>query len=100
MFCSRMDLKSEIPDIEKWEGYASDAAAEKGAELLLCSLVLRRPWSTSCLACSCRCFSMLVGGRDLGVTLHVFHSHHIFPQPERSISFAPRSGRPKIKSHC
>src|ERR1035437_4906062 len=40
---------------------------------------------------------MLVGGRDLGVTLHVFHSDHFFPQPERSIPIAPRSGSPKMK---
>jgi hypothetical protein len=56
MFWCRSDTKSEIPGIGKWEGYASDTAAEKGADLLLCSLVLRRPCFTSCLACSCQCF--------------------------------------------
>jgi hypothetical protein len=84
----------------KWEGYASDTPTEKGAEPLLYSLVLQRPYSTSCLARSCRCFPTLVGGRDFGVTLHVFHRHHIFPQPEGSIPVAPRSGGPKMKSDC
>lgn len=68
--------------LEMWKGYASDTPAEKGAESSLCSWVLQRSCSTSCLACSCRCYSMLVGRRSLGVNLHVFHSRYIFPQPE------------------
>jgi hypothetical protein len=100
MFWSRADLKSEIQDIGMSKGCASGTPAEKGAEFLPGSLVLQRPCSTSCLACSGPRFSRLVGGRDLGVILRVFHSHRFFPQPEPSISLASRSRRPTMKSHC
>ena len=43
---------------------------------------------------------MLVGGRDLGATLHVFHSRYIFPQPEPSIPFAPARGVLKLQLQC
>ena len=49
--------------------------------------------------CSCRSFSILVGGRNLDGSRRVFHSHQIFPQPQRSIPVASRSGCLKIKSH-
>lgn len=85
--------------IGKWEGYASDSLAEKGVGPLLCSLVC-----SSCVLllaglAPAVVFSMLLGRRDFRATLQVFHSHHIFPESERSIPFAARSMYPKIKSH-